>query len=94
MLPFNAEEIAEIDHLWRNVPGDHVWTGWAACGEAPLEIWIFRTRAHWRKFPLVKTQAGYRISDEKGQSAAEARSLPALLKKIDAIPGLEDAGVS
>jgi hypothetical protein len=32
-----------------------MWTGWAAAGESPEQVWIFRTRAHWRRFPLVKT---------------------------------------
>lgn len=90
MIPFNADEMIEIDQLWRKLPGDHVWTGWAACGEAPTEIWIFRTRAHWRKFPLFKTETGYRISDESGETSTEAPTLQALLNKIEAIPGLKD----
>lgn len=88
MSRFTAKEIAEIDTLWRAVPSDHVWSGWAAAGEAPEEIWIFRTRAHWRKFPLTKTETGYAISDESRSQVATARSLPALLKKVEAIPGL------
>ena len=43
MARFTREEIETIDRLWRAVPADHEWTGWAAAGEAPEEIWIFRT---------------------------------------------------
>lgn len=90
MARFTASEIKAIDALWRTLPGDHVWTGWAAAGETPDEIWIFRTRAHWRKFPLSKTDKGYRICDESGQNAIEASSLEGLLAKVEAIPSLTD----
>ncbi|MEL6781876.1 MAG: hypothetical protein AAFY43_03350 [Pseudomonadota bacterium] len=86
---FSADEIKEIDRLWRAVPPEHVWSGWAAAGETPREIWIFRTKAHWRRFPLKKSRAGYALFDEREREVANAPSLEALLRAIEAIPGIE-----
>ena len=91
MSAFTPEEIDEIDALWRSVPADHVWTGWAAAGDAPDEVLIFRTRAHWRKFPLKKIGGRYALFDERDRRVAEEGSLPALLKTVEAIPGLNEA---
>lgn len=88
MSRFTPEEIDQIDRLWRAVPADHVWSGWAAMGREPEEVWIFRSRNHWRKFPLTKKIDGYALSDERGASVAEAETLTALLEKVEAIPGL------
>ncbi|MEM1105474.1 MAG: hypothetical protein AAGH87_03715 [Pseudomonadota bacterium] len=85
---FTREEIDTIDRLWRAVGEHHVWTGWAAAGEAPEEVLIYRTRAHWRRFPLRKTAAGYALFIENGRQVAEAETLEALLEKVEAIPGL------
>ncbi|KCZ56278.1 hypothetical protein HY29_09505 [Hyphomonas beringensis] len=86
---FTPSEIDEIDRLWRELPADHMWTGWAASGREPEHVWIFRTRAHWRRFPLSKTETGYSIADELGRPVVNAKSLKALLKKVELIPGLE-----
>lgn len=88
MSAFTPSELDEIDALWRSLPSDHMWTGWAAAGESPEQIWIFRTRAHWRRFPLVKTEAGYALSDEKGRRTVRAASLQELLSAVEAIPAL------
>lgn len=88
MARFTREEIETIDRLWRAVPADHVWTGWAAAGDEPDEIWIFRTRAHWRRFPLRKTDEGYALHLETGRPVATAATLEALLERVEAIPGL------
>lgn len=88
MKRFTSSEIETIDALWRALPADHVWTGWAAAGDAPDEIWIFRIRAHWRRFPLRKTHTGYALHIETGRTVAEADTLEALLQKVEAIPGL------
>ena len=66
-----------------------MWTGWAAAGRKPEQIWIFRTRAHWRQFPLSKTDTGYAIADERGLVVARAKSLKALLRKVESIPRLD-----
>ncbi|MCI4644631.1 MAG: hypothetical protein MRY64_07605 [Hyphomonadaceae bacterium] len=87
-MSFTREEIETIDRLWRAVAEDHVWTGWAVAGEAPEEILIYRTRAHWRRFPLRKTEAGYALHIETGRKVAEAETLDALLKRVESIPGL------
>lgn len=85
---FTREEIETIDRLWRAVGENHVWTGWAAAGEAPEEVLIYRTRAHWRRFPLRKTGGGYALFIETGRKVAEAETLEALLKRVESIPGL------
>lgn len=90
MTRFTASEIEDIDRLWRAVPPDHVWTGWAATGEQPERVWIFRTQAHWRRFPLMKTSRGYALFDEKDHKVAEAATLVRLLARVEAIPALED----
>ncbi|MEZ5946414.1 MAG: hypothetical protein R3C13_04445 [Hyphomonas sp.] len=89
MLAFTPSEIDEIDALWRSLPYDHMWTGWAAAGESPDQVWIFRTRAHWRRFPLKKVETGYTLSDEKGRRVIRAASLQELLSAVEAIPGLD-----
>ena len=89
MTAFTPSEVDEIDALWRSLPPDHMWTGWAAAGESPDQIWIFRTRAHWRRFPLFKTDEGYALSDEKGRRVIRAVSLQELLSAVEAMPGLD-----
>ena len=87
-MSFTRAEIETIDSLWRAVAEDHVWTGWAAAGEAPEEVLIYRTRAHWRRFPLRKTETGYALHIETGRKVAEAATLEDLLKRVESIPGL------
>jgi hypothetical protein len=87
---FTASEIDEIDRLWRRLPIDHMWTGWATAGETPEEVWIFRTRAHWRRFPLTKSARGYALADERGRRVFRAASLEDLLQAVEAIPGLNE----
>ena len=91
MNEFSSPEIEQIDALWRLCPSDHVWTGWARPGGRTDEIWIFRQRANWRRFTLVKRRALYFIYDEKRRIVAKASSLERLLARVDAIPGLNDA---
>lgn len=91
MSAFSPSEIDAIDALWRALPTDHMWTGWAAAGESPEQVWIFRTRAHWRRFPLKKTRNGYALSDETGRRIIRAETLEGLLGAVEAIPGLDPA---
>ncbi|NBC20075.1 MAG: hypothetical protein GVY06_03355 [Alphaproteobacteria bacterium] len=91
MARFTRDEIDLIDRLWRARPSHHVWTGWAAAGRAPHEIWIFRTRSHWRRFSLRKTETGFALFDEGGNQVEQAGSLKALLERVEAIPGLAEA---
>ncbi|MEM7766051.1 MAG: hypothetical protein AAF253_01015 [Pseudomonadota bacterium] len=88
MKAFTSEDLAVIDRLWRNLPDGHVWTGWAAASETPEEIWIIRTRAHWRRFPLRKHSRGFALYDEHGQIVEVGNSLPSLLARVEALPGL------
>ena len=88
MAHFTREELDLIDTLWRARPQGHVWTGWAAASEHPSEVWIFRTRAHWRRFPLRKTGDGFALFDESGRRVAAAGTLEVLLRRVEAIPGL------
>ena len=66
------------------------WTGWSASGAEPEEVWLYRTRAHWRKFPLRKTGDGFALYDEKDRKVAEADSLRGLLAAVEGIPGLNE----
>ena len=90
MQAFSQSDLDEIDKLWRSVPADHVWTGWSAAGAEPEEVWLYRTRAHWRKFPLRKTADGFALYDEKDRKVASAASLDDLLEAVEGIPGLGD----
>ncbi len=89
-LAFTSAEIEEIDQLWRSLPQEHMWAGWAATGEAPGTVWLFRTRAHWRKFPLTKHKAGFALADETGRRVARARTLAELLRAVEGVPALGD----
>ncbi|MEM5515827.1 hypothetical protein WNY37_02625 [Henriciella sp. AS95] len=88
MQKFSQSDLDAIDKLWRSVPADHVWTGWSAAGAEPEEVWLYRTRAHWRKFPLRKTSEGYALFDEKDRKVADADTLEGLLTAVETIPGL------
>lgn len=92
MPRFSPEEIDEIDRLWRSLPADHMWTGWAAVGQSPDTVWIYRSRAHWRRFPLTRTETGYALSDDRGRLFREAASLEDLLRAVEAVPQLRIAG--
>lgn len=92
MQAFSQSDLDAIDKLWRSVPADHVWTGWSAAGAEPEEVWLYRTRAHWRKFPLRKTEGGFALFDEKDRKVASASSLDQLLEAVEGIPGLADQG--
>ncbi|MCZ4296881.1 hypothetical protein [Henriciella marina] len=88
MQTFSQSDLDEIDKLWRSVPADHMWAGWSAAGAEPEEVWLYRTRAHWRKFPLRKTDDGFALFDEKDRPVAEAASLDDLLTAVESIPAL------
>ncbi|MGB3624657.1 MAG: hypothetical protein WA989_02450 [Henriciella sp.] len=88
MKTFSQSDLDAIDQLWRSVPADHVWTGWSAAGAEPEEVWLYRTRAHWRKFPLRKTDKGFELFDERDRKVAAAASLEGLLTAVEGIPGL------
>lgn len=90
MAEITPSEIDEIDILWRQCPTDHVWAGWARPGNRSDEVWIFRRRANWRRFTLIKRRAYFYLYDEKHRIVARAPALSDLLKLVDAIPGLND----
>ena len=91
MLVFSSEEVEQIDALWRDCPIGHVWTGWARPGHQDDEIWIFRKKANWRRFTLVKSRTSYFLYDEKRRVVAKASTLSELMAAVDAIPVLNDA---
>lgn len=88
MPKFSPEDIDEIDRLWRSLPADHMWTGWAVCGDRPETVWIFRTLTHWRRFPLTRTETGYALNDDRGNLFREAATLEELLAAVEAVPQL------
>ncbi|MAP94880.1 MAG: hypothetical protein CMK07_08015 [Ponticaulis sp.] len=90
MLVFNASEVDQIDNLWRAREKTHVWTGWARPGDRLDEIWIFRKKANWRRFTLVKSRTSFLLYDEKRRIVAKAVSLEELMNRVDAIPGIND----
>ena len=94
MQTFSQQDLDAIDQLWRSVPADHVWTGWSAAGAEPDEVWLYRTRAHWRKFPLRKTGDGFALYDENDHKVAEAGNLQDLLTAVESIPGLRETSDS
>ncbi|AXE62776.1 hypothetical protein ACQKH5_15455 [Hyphomonas sp. NPDC076900] len=91
MLRFSPEDIDAIDQLWRSLPPGHMWTGWAAVGQPPETVWIYRSRAHWRRFPLTRTKAGYALGDDQGRPFREAATLEDLLAAVEAVPRLRVA---
>lgn len=91
MEPFSDAELKEIDTIWRALPEDHVWCGWASVGQPVTEVFIYRTRAHWRRFVLVREDGVYKLQDEPGRLVARDATLPGLLAKVEAIPGLKTA---
>jgi hypothetical protein len=90
MSLFSAADLDALDRLWRSIPADHVWTGWSATGEMPEEITLYRTRAHWRRLPLRKSNEDFVLFDDRGTEVARSPSLDNLLKQVEAIPGLAD----
>ena len=90
MALFTEIDLSDIDRLWRSVPPDHVWTGWSATGATPQEVILYRTRAHWRRFPLRKSDEGFVIYNENENAVAKAKTLSALLTIVESIPGLEN----
>jgi hypothetical protein len=88
MITFSPAELDLIDRQWRSVASDHVWTGWSAFGEAPDEVIIYRTRAHWRKFPLRKASPNFSIFTEQGEKLAVFSNLEQLTEMIESLPGL------
>ena len=88
MNRFSVSDLEAIDRLWRSVPADHVWTGWSATGDEPEEITLYRTRAHWRRFPLRKSNAEFVLYDDTGTEVARSKSPQSLLEQVEAIPGL------
>jgi hypothetical protein len=88
MSSFSPADLEAIDRLWRSIPADHVWTGWSAFGEEPEEIILYRTRAHWRRFPLRKSNGEFVLYDDRGTEVTRSASPDDLLKQVEAIPGL------
>ena len=88
MSTFSPADLDAIDRLWRSIPADHVWTGWSATGEGPNEITLYRTRAHWRRFPLRKSNGEFVLFDDRGAEVARSSTAEDLLKQVEAIPGL------
>jgi len=86
---FSDAELEEVNAIWRSLPEDHVWCGWASVGQPVTEIFIYRARAHWRRFLLTKAEGRFRLSDETGGAVAEDASLKGLLARVEAMPGLK-----
>ncbi|ACT59995.1 RNA-binding protein [Hirschia baltica] len=88
MKLFSETEINNIEQMWRALGGDHPWTGWATLPENPDEIWIFRSRANWRRFILRKTDAAYVLFDDTQNSEEVFEELESLANKVGQVPAL------
>ena len=88
MTRFNTLETSEIDRIWRRLPIDHVWSGWAIVDQAPEAICLFRKRRNWRQFQLIKNRETYSLLDESGDMIARSRSLDDVLCGIERAPSL------
>lgn len=89
MTRFSSLEMAEIDRIWRALPDDYSWSGWAAVDKEPGEIWLYRRRQNWRRFQLLKQAGQYVLTDEKGMVIASAPVLARVLCDIEIAPPLE-----
>ncbi len=89
MTPFSSADLDEIHDLWSRLGPGHVWTGWAHPGKSDSDVWIFRTRANWRRFLLTKSDGGFQLRDEKRRVVADDETLAGLLDKVAAIPGID-----
>ena len=86
-MRFLSEEVERLDRLWRALPPHHEWTGWACSGSEPDQIYVFRTRAHWRRFALQKTPSGFALVDEH-DSPTPFDALGDAPAVIASVPGL------
>jgi hypothetical protein len=92
MAKFTPIEIQEIDRIWRDLPSEHLWNGWAAIGNEPSEVWLYRKRQNWRRFLLTKHEADYLLTDDQGAQISRARKLSRVLCNIEIAPGLAGLG--
>jgi len=88
MVCFSALETAEIDRIWRTLPIDHVWSGWAAVDEKPETIWLYRRRQNWRRFELLKEAEAYVLTDEAGAKIGSSAQLNDILCDLEIAPPL------
>jgi len=86
MVAFTQAELDSIAQLWRTRPPEQLWSGWAYIGTEPDEIWLYRSRTHWRRFPLVKAEVGYVLLGDRDSPLARAVSLPDIIGAIEEIP--------
>jgi len=88
MTCFSHVETAEIDRIWRTLPRDHVWSGWAAVAEEPETIWLYRQRQNWRRFELLKDANHYILTDEAGSKIGSSTQLSEVLCDLEVAPPL------
>ena len=92
MIRFSFAEISQIDEIWRSLPVDHSWSGWAMIDAEPSTVWLYRQRQNWRRFILAKRKGTYTLTDDLGKEVGTSRSLPNILCDIEAVPGLAGGG--
>ena len=89
MSRFDETETAEIDRMWRSLPADHVWNGWAAVDREPKAIWLYRLLNNWRRFELIKQKGRYALIDDNGVKIGASSSLSNLIGEIEMAPSLK-----
>ena len=88
MTRFSSKDIDQLDEVWRNLPRDHAWTGWARTESRPDEVWVFRTRANWRRFVILKDEAGFLLRDDSGDFSKRFDQLAALPDAVSSVPSM------
>lgn len=88
MIRFSAAEIREIDKIWRGLPAEHSWSGWAVVGVEPSMIWLYRQRQNWRRFNLTKLEDTYSLTDDHGHEIGKSGNLSRVLCDIETVPSL------
>ena len=75
--------------MWRALPADHVWSGWAAVDKEPKAIWLYRLLNNWRRFELIKQKGSYALIDDTGAKIGAYSSLSKLIGEIEMAPSLK-----
>ena len=88
MTAFSNADLSALDRMWRDLPRDHPWTGWAQIQSAPGEVWVFRERANWRLFTLRKTDDNFILHDDVQTYEMSVDSLQGLPEAIAKVPAL------
>ena len=84
---FSQDDLEAIDAIWRSLPDNDNWVGWAATANQADTVWLFRKRANWRRFLLRKTEENQLVlHDEERKQVGTCTQFEELPKVIDDLP--------